>query len=123
MIFELATRKKIRFQTDRGNLTCEDLWDMNLISLNTLAKNIKRKLKNAEEEDFLETSPTNTEEQLRFDLVLHVLNIKKQEKEDRENASRRRDEREKLMEILHQKELEQLSALSPEEIKAKLATL
>ena len=123
MIFEVATRNKVRFQTDRGNLTCEDLWDMSLTSLNTLAKSIKRKLKNAEEEDFLETSQTNTEEQLQFDIVLHVLNVKKQEKEDRENASRRKEERNKLMEILHKKELEQLDSLTPEEIKAKLAEL
>lgn len=123
-MFEKASRMKTRFQTSRGVLSTEDLWDVSLDQLNTLAKALRKELKDAEEEDFLVIKKdTNSQIQLMFDIVLHILNIKKDEKTAREEASVKRAEKERLLELLAKKKDQSLEALSEEEIRAKIESL
>ena len=124
MIFEKASRMKLRFQTDRGNLTVENLWDLPLIQLNKLAKALKRDIKESEETDFLkEVSVGDTITKLQFDIVLHVLNTKKEEADDRKHAAVRKEKKEKLLSILERKQDAELEDLEPEEIKKLLEEL
>ena len=124
VIFEQATRKKLRFQTKKGSVSSEDLWDLSLAELNETAKVLNREIKSTEEEDFLEkTSNQNTLTKLKFDVVLHILNTKKEEKESKKNASIKQAEAQKLMEILSRKQDANLESLSEEELKKKIAEL
>ena len=55
-MFEKATRLKLRFETVRGYVTTEDLWDIPLSAVNgfcldTIAKNLNKKLKELEKAD------------------------------------------------------------------------
>ncbi|MFA5457111.1 MAG: hypothetical protein WC261_05690, partial [Synergistaceae bacterium] len=52
-MFEKATRMKLRIATGKGNLSVEDLWDLNLAQLNEVAKGLNRRVKELGEEDFL----------------------------------------------------------------------
>lgn len=123
-MFEKASRIKLRIPTERGSASVEDLWDLNLNTLNTLAKQLKRKLKDAEEEDFLTIrKESDTIEKLAFDIVLHVLNTKKEEKEKREAAASRKQEREKILAIIESKENEALNSQSKEELLKRLEAL
>jgi hypothetical protein len=123
-VFEKASRIKLRIPTERGSASVEDLWDLNLNTLNTLAKQLKRKLKDAEEEDFLTIrKESDTIEKLAFDIVLHVLNTKKEEKEKREAAASRKQEREKILAIIESKENEALNSQSKEELLKRLEAL
>lgn len=124
MLFEEATRQKLRFQTDRGVLSVEDLWDMSLTNLNTLAKSLRRKLKAEEEEDFLETkTEKETIDKLRFDVVLFVLETKKSEKKESELAADKKAKRQVLMNLLAEKEAEDMKKLNKEELLAKISEL
>ena len=49
-IFEQASRLKLTFSTNKGQLSVEHLWDLSLDSLDTLAKGVNRELKASEEE-------------------------------------------------------------------------
>lgn len=123
-MFEKASRLKLRFSSDVGNIATEDLWDLNLKQLNTIAKNLNKKLKDAEEEDFLEEkSAEDTKLKLSFDIVLHVLKTKKDELEKRKNAAEKREQQQKLMGILSKKQDASLEKLSEEEIQKKIAEL
>ena len=73
-IFEQATRLQLRFDSPKGQLSVEDLWVLSLEKLNDLAKGLKRKLKETEEEDFLKTrSDTDKKVDLSFQVVLYIL--------------------------------------------------
>ena len=66
MLFEKANKLKVRFETNKGNVTTEDLWDMPLVSttgfsLDAIAISLNRKLKETEEESFVaKRSKSNT---------------------------------------------------------------
>jgi hypothetical protein len=123
-MFEKATRQKLRFQTSVGFIGVEDLWDLPLTKLNSLAKNLNRELKTAEEEDFLqEKSSEDVETKLKFDIVLHILSTKKDEKKARETSIARKAEREKILGILAKKQDDALENMSEDDLRKKLEEL
>jgi hypothetical protein len=123
-MFEQASKMKLRFQTNRGMLSTEDLWDINLESLNNIAKGINRQLKDSMEVDFLE-KPNQTDAilKLQFDIVLHILETKKKEKEGRDLITKKKAEKEKLLEILAKKKDGALEELSVEDLEKKIQEL
>ena len=84
-IFEQASRRGLRFTTGQGAVTTEDLWDMPLTharrgySLDDLAKDLRRQLKDNEEVSFV-TPVTRSDEvlQLKFDIVKHIIEAHRQ---------------------------------------------
>lgn len=124
MLFEKAARLKLRFAYSRGFISAEDLWDLSLKNLNSIAKEIRRNLKAEAEEDYLtEQSPTDTKEQLKFDLVLYVLRTKQDEAKASLERETKKAERQRIMELLAEKQEESLRALSAEQLEAKLKEL
>lgn len=128
-MFEKATRQKLRFATSTGQqLTVEDLWDLPLtatgkkLSLDELAKSLNRELKETAEESFVvKKSSTNTTLELKFELVKHIIQVKMDEKESHAKDVARRQERQRLMELIEKKENESLENLSLEELHKRLA--
>lgn len=124
MLFEKASRMKLRINSSKGVLAVEDLWDLKLMDLNMIAKDLNKKVKEHGEEDFLAvTTPEETLDKLRFDLVLHVLNTKKAEAAAREDEQERKRKRQKLLGVLERKEEQELDNLTPEQIRAQLQSL
>jgi hypothetical protein len=123
-MFEQASRLKLRFQTNKGFLAAEDLWDINLEGLNNIAKGINKQLKDSMEIDFLE-KPNQADSilKLQFDIVLHVLETKKKEKEDRDLIAKKKAEKEKLLEILSKKRDGALEGMSIEDLEKKIQEL
>ena len=71
-MFDKVTRLKLRFESNKGLLSVEQVWDLSLTALNEMAKGLSRQVKAAEtdEEDFIGTkSNVDSELQLRFDVV------------------------------------------------------
>lgn len=124
-MFEKATRLKLRFDGPKGGkLTTEDLWDLTLIQLNDVAKDLNRKVKEVGEDDFLqEVSTANTKLQLQFNVVLHVLQTKKAEREKAKESAVRKEEREKIGEIIAKKQAAALENLPEEELLKKYQEL
>lgn len=117
-MFEKATRMKLRFETNRGFLTVEDLWDLSLTNLNNLAKQYKRALKAEAEEDFLdEKTEEDTITKLKFDLVISVLETKKAENKENLMAAETKAHNQKILGLIAQKQDEDLSKMSIEELQ------
>ena len=62
-LFEYATRNKIRFASERGDLNVEQLWDVPLrakdnFDLGDIARRASKTLKDATEESFVDTVRT-----------------------------------------------------------------
>ncbi len=124
MLFEKATRQKLKFNTPRGVLRTEDLWDLPLTQLNTLAKKLKKELKADAEEDFLaDVSTEDATLKLMFDVVLYILTVKKDEKVARDNAQAKKAEKQKLLKLLGDAQDEELKKLTPAQLQAKIDAL
>lgn len=129
-IFEQATRYAFRFESARGELMTEQMWDLPLQSkngfdLDNIAKAINAKLKAAEEESFVSTKRNDVTAQLevKLEIVKHIIAVRLAESAARQNAAARSAERARLVEALAHKQEEQLKTLSVEEIQARMAAL
>lgn len=129
-IFEQAARRKLRFPSDRGSLTVEDLFDMPLTSrdgfdLDTVARAVNRDLKAEDEESFVDTKPNarRAELALQLEIVKHVIATKKQEAQDRLARAGRVAEKARLLEILEKKNDEALMGMTKEQVEARIAEL
>ena len=124
MLFEKASRLKLRFSSTKGLLTVEDLWDRTLQDLNTLAKSLNNALASTREEDFLEEeSKEDVKIRLSFDVVLHILKTKKDESEKRKKDLDKKAEKEKILNVLAKKQEASLENMSEEALKKKLSNL
>jgi len=123
-IFLEATRRKLRFQTGKGLLSVEELWDLKLTDLDTAAIAVNKQLKDSKEESFIAVkTKTNTELELRLEILKAIIETKQSEATAKANKAKKDLEREKLIDLLSRKEDSELEQLSPEEIKKRLAEL
>lgn len=129
-MFEKATRLKLRFDSPRGDLSTEQLWDLPLQSksgfdLDTVAKAVNSELKSISEESFVETrsNPRKGELELKLEIVKHVIKTKQDENAAVISAAAKREERKRLEAILATKQASALEQLSVEEIQKRLDEL
>jgi len=122
-MFELASRKKIRFDTTKGMLTVEDLWDLPLVStagkacLDSVARNLHNELKETEEVSFVTPVTTNNDDtKLAFELVKYIISVKINEANAIRIERETREKKQKIMAIIDQKQDQALSAMSIDEL-------
>ena len=120
-MFEKASKIKLRFPSSKGMLTTEDLWDLSLQQLNSLAKDLNKKVKESVEPDFLEVkSDSDTITKLQFDIVIQVLTKKKEEGTARAEAAANKAKNARILELIGKKQDAALENLSEEELKKLL---
>lgn len=128
-IFEQASRKALRFESTKGLQTVEDLWNLPLdsargSSLNSIAKAVNKVIKESEEETFVGTkSNALTEENLKLDILKHIIKVRQEENEKAVTASKVKKERERILEMIAVKKDQALAESSVEELEAKLKAL
>jgi len=129
-IFEYATRNKLRFRSLRGMLDIEQLWDVPLRSrdgfdLNAIAKGASKALKEISEDNFVETSKTteHTRSEMSLEVVKYVIDVKLAEEETAKTRAAKKQEKEKLLSFLAEKQDGKLSELSVEELQKRIAAL
>lgn len=130
-IFEKASRQKIRFATDKGQLTTEDLWDLPLTSqtgkanLDDIAKGLFRTLKETAEVSFV--TPVSTDEnsltKLKFDIVKHVIEQRILDRDAAAEREKNRQRKQLLQGIIAQKENDALLGSSLEDLKKMMDSL
>jgi len=129
-IFEFATRNKLRFNSTRGTLSLEQLWDVPLRSrdgfdLDSIAKEANRALRALTEESFVATerTPAHDRAEIALELVKRVIAVKLAEETAAKKRATNKAEKERLLEILAEKQAGALSALTEKEIQDKIAAL
>lgn len=120
--FKEASKLKLRFATDKGLLSTEQLWDLNQTQLANLIKSIKKVLKQTDNDDdlsFLTTtsSVVDTENKLRFDIAKEIYLTKKKEIEELRDAAQIKQENEKILSIIARKKESKLEEMSVEELE------
>ncbi len=124
--FEQASRLGLRFETSKGLISTEDLWNLPLqsragnVSLDGIAKALNKVLKDDDVSFVAPKTTTNSVNQLRFDIVKHVIDSRLQEQDEAQKAQESKEKRQKIMEIIAEKEDNSLKSLSVDELKAML---
>lgn len=114
-IFEQASRQQVRFSTDKGHLTVEDLWVLPITNVASLGIALKKKLRDDEgDDDFVQVTAkkSTTLLKLQVALVKHVYDTRQAEKAEKEA---------KLAEKQYQEQ--ELAALVDLEVKDRMKAL
>lgn len=129
-MFEEASKLKLRFNTSKGTVTVEDLWDMPLtsrkagVSLDDLAKAYNKAVKDSGEESFVvKKSSTNTVLNLQFDIIKHVIAVKLNEAETKSKAAEKKAQKDKILQIIADKQDESLKGKTLEELESMATAL
>ena len=123
-MFKQASKIKLRFATNKGYLSVEDLWDLSLPSLDKIAVALDEELAKSPRKSFITCeAPKNKELELKFNIVKEIIATKLQEKADKEAAKDKAAEKARLVELLAKKQSEKLESLTEEQLKQRLAEL
>ena len=131
-LFEYASRKKLRYDSPKGQLSAEQLWELPLThdnpavtTLDSVARSVNKELKSVTEESFVQLKKGDREEHLtlKLELVKHIIGVKLAEREQAERAKALQQEKKRIVEILAQKEVDELKGQSRQVLEARLAEI
>lgn len=122
MIYEAAIRNKYRFPY-KGMITIEDLWDLNFAALDNIYKALSAEKKQDSEDSLITPAVANTEIENKIAIVKYVYEVKKAEADARKLASENRKKKERIMEIIANRQDAALQNMSDDELKAMLESL
>lgn len=124
-LFILASRKKYRFPSDKGDLTTEQLWDVPLTSRNgysvdNIAIAVNRELRSLQEESFVQnrSNPRRSELQNMLDILKEVIAIRQAESEQATELAKRQSQKKVIQEAIERKRQQNLESMSLEELEA-----
>ena len=119
-LFENATRGKYRFSF-KGSITVEDLWDLSPQNLDTIYKALIKELKQEQEESLLsEKTKADTVLDEKISIIRYIVSVKLKEAEDKKNEKALKDQKQKILSIIADKEDGELKGKSIDELKNML---
>jgi len=119
--FKEASKQKLRFQTSKGLLSVEQLWDLSLNELDALAVALEVDVEESGRKSFLtKTSSKNKLAKLRFDLALDVLTSKQEELQAANEKAETKEHNKKIISLIAEKQDESLRNKSIPELEALL---
>lgn len=123
-MFEKATRQKLRFQTEKGLLSVEDLWDLPLTSnhgrtnLDDIARGLHSQLKNSDDVSFVvKERKSNESVQLAFDIVKHIIDVKLVERDAAQLAATTKEKKQQIMQLIANKEQSALAEMPLDDLR------
>lgn len=120
-MYKQAAQLKLRFDTTKGLLSVEQLYDLSLNRLAFIIKTLKKQLKknNDDELSFLdeEATPVDKEVELRFNIAKDIYLTKKEEREATKTAADKKAHNEKILELIKEKQEEGLKNMSVEDLE------
>ena len=120
-MYKEASKQKLRFQTAKGILAVEQLWDLSLLELDTLAVALNKEYKESGKETYLaKKSVKDKTSKLRFDIALDILTTRSEEAEALKNIAGVKAHNEKILALIADKQEDALKGKSVEELKAML---
>jgi hypothetical protein len=135
-LFEIATRRHLKFPSPAGLLSTEDLWTLPLVAskvnvpnLNVIAQSINAELKKTDGEvDFVNPGSSKgstraAELGLMLDVVKHIISVMVAEQQLAKTALDRKEQKAKIMALIDKKREESLSSKSEEELTKLLQDL
>lgn len=122
--YKQASQLQLRFQTNRGNLSVEQLWSLSLTDLANAIKAVKKVLKGTDNDDelsFLDENKTvDTENQLRFNILKDIYVDKQTALKEARSAQDRKAYEQKILNLIEEKKEDALKEKSIKELEALL---
>lgn len=121
-LFEIASREKYRFPY-KGLISVEDLWDLTMPQLDGVYKALSKEVKTQGEDSLMAEAITDKKLTNMIEIVKYIFSVKQQEADARKTAAENKRKRERIAEVLAQKEDEALHNMSADELKKLMSDL
>lgn len=119
--FKLASQQKLRVTTTRGSLSVEQLWDLSLSELDTLAVSLEQDYNESGKKSFLvKRSVKDKKAKLGFDIVLDILQTKSDELNAATEAKEIKEHNTKILTLIAEKNDESLKGKSIKQLEGML---
>lgn len=132
-MFEEASRRKIRFDSSRGLLSVEDLWDLPLTgarrgtTLDDIAIDLSQRVRDTVDTvSFVNPSAEDSDKAelaLKFEVVKHIIRVRVAERDELRAAADRREKKQKLLELIARKQDDELAGKSVDELRVLAESL
>lgn len=106
-LYKFAVQNKLRFASQRGELTSEQLYDLPLIELNTIGLAVKKRIADLSVESLIEVTKSDPEKkkfEVALDIVKDIIATKQAEVLAAEDRKAKSIKRTKILDALASKE-------------------
>lgn len=123
-IFEYATRNMLRFVYGPNQYSVEDLWRLPIGTVDKIYSSLIEQQNKSPRASLLENKTKNDEKlEVQIAICKFIVEDKLREQEKKENAMKKKEEKQYLLELIQAKKNEALASLSVEELENKLKEL
>ena len=124
-LFETASKTKLRFSSNKGMITSEDLWDLSLADLDEMARETYKRVRDdMDHVSFVRpVSKVDSTDLLRLDILKRVIEVKMEERDAAEKTVLQNAKKQRILNIMAEKEDENLKGASLEDLRQMLAEL
>lgn len=122
-IFEAASKNKYRYPY-KGMITTEDLWDLTQAQLDVIYKALNKGVSEAQVSSLMcKVTEVDAELLNKIEIVKYIFNAKEAEAEARKNDAAKRAKKQRILDILAQKQEDALNNMSEDDLKKMLDEL
>ena len=122
-IFEAASKNKYRYPY-KGMITTEDLWDLTQAQLDMVYKALNKGVSEAQVSSLMrKVTDVDVELLNKIEIVKYIFNAKEAEAEARKNDAAKHAKKQRILDILAQKQEDALQNMSEDELKKMLDEL
>ena len=122
-IFEAASKNKYRYPY-KGMITTEDLWDLTQAQLDVIYKALNKGVSEAQVSSLMhKVTDVDAELLNKIEIVKYIFNAKEAEAEARKNDAAKHTKKQRILDILAQKQEDALQNMSEDELKKMLDEL
>lgn len=123
-IFEYATRNMLRFVYGPNQYSVEDLWRLPIGAVDKIYGSLIEQQNKSPRASLLENKTKNDEKlEVQIAICKFIVEDKLREQEKKENAMKKKEEKQYLLELIQAKKNAALASLSVEELENKLKEL
>ena len=122
-IFEAASKNKYRYPY-KGMITTEDLWDLTPAQLDIVYKALNKGVSEAQVSSLMcKVTEVDAELLNKIEIVKYIFNAKEAEAEARKNDAAKHAKKQRILDILAQKQEDALQSMSENDLKKMLDEL
>jgi hypothetical protein len=119
-IFAEASKLKLLFNTSKGKVSLQDLWDLPMNKLRNMANELNRGLTKPEDL-FAVTTTDESSDKLRLAVIMEIIDVRQSEAATKLNEKEREQKRKLIKSLIEQKKLEATSQMSVADLEKLLA--
>ena len=118
-VFEQASKIGLRYATNRGTLSTDDLWNLKLPALDVIAMSYKKEIDDASDsESFITKKPTVSKVTvLALEICKRIIEVKIEEKDVAEKTVANKQMKDRITQIIAEKQNGALQEKSLEELQ------